>query len=100
MSWVIFLEATQEKSLSDYLKDRILKSAIERNFEIIGEALNRLMKTDAETADRIPECRDIIAFRNLLIHGYEVVDDARVWEVIEQDVERLRDLVAVILKEM
>ena len=96
----LILEATGERSLSDYLQDRILRSAVERNFEIIGEALNRLSKTVPETAERIPEYRDIISFRNLLIHGYEMVDDSQVWEVIERDVEPLGDLVSEVLKEV
>jgi uncharacterized protein with HEPN domain len=67
------LEATREKSLADYRHDRLLRQAVERNFEIIGEAVGRLAKLDPATAARISEYHQIIAFRNLLIHGYDLV---------------------------
>src|SRR5437870_7792151 len=95
----LILSATAGKSLDDYETDRLLRSAVERNFEIVGEALTRLRQTDPTTAERIPECRDIIAFRNVLVHGYEFIDNRRVWQIIQRDVQRLRDQVAELLNE-
>jgi uncharacterized protein with HEPN domain len=66
-----------------YREDKLVKAAVERKFEIIGEALNRLVKTAPETAGAIREVGKIIAFRNLVIHGYDVVSDPIVWDVIE-----------------
>jgi uncharacterized protein with HEPN domain len=57
-----------------YARDALLRSAVERQLEIIGEALNQLSRVAPEIADRIPELRRIVAFRNLLIHGYAAVD--------------------------
>jgi uncharacterized protein with HEPN domain len=71
------------RTFSDYEKDRQLRRAVEREFEIIGEALNRLTRTDAEMAARIGELPRIVGFRNRIIHGYDTVDDAVVWGVIE-----------------
>lgn len=62
------LQATQGRTLADYQQDRLLRQAIERNFEIIGEAVSRLARLDAETAARIGDYPQIIAFRNVLIH--------------------------------
>ena len=90
-------EAVQGKTLDHYHADRILRQAIERNFEIIGEAMKRLAEHDPESARRIGEFRQIIAFRNVLIHGYDLVDHALVWSTIESQLpELLRDVSALL----
>lgn len=67
----------------------MLRSAVERQFEIIGEALNRLSRTSPDLADEIVEYKRIIAFRNILIHGYAQVDNRLVWSVVEEKLPRL-----------
>lgn len=62
---------------------------MERHFEIIGEAMRRLEKDDAGAAGCIAHYRRIIAFRNVLIHGYDVIDPAIVWSAIADDLEPL-----------
>ena len=57
------------------------RRAIEREFEIIGEALGRLRQTDESTAARISGLPRIVAFRNRIIHGYDAIDDATVWGI-------------------
>lgn len=76
-----------------YAETEIIHSAVERKFEIIGEALGRLAKLDPILAQRIPDARNIIAFRNVLIHGYAAVEHHRVWRIIE---ESLPDLVVTV----
>jgi uncharacterized protein with HEPN domain len=71
-------KAVESKTLDDYRRDRLLRQAIERNLEIIGEAIGRLAKLDPATATRIGQHARIISFRNLLIHGYDLVDEAQV----------------------
>ena len=66
---------TTGRNLQDYAGDALLRSGVERQFEIIGEALNRLAKSDPSTASTIGDYQQIIAFRNVLIHGDDVVDD-------------------------
>lgn len=73
------------KTLHEYERDRLLRQAIERNFEIIGEAMNRLAQQDAEIASRISKHRRIIDFRNLLIHGYDLIDHRIVWSTIDEE---------------
>lgn len=68
------LEATSDSDLAQYLENRLLRQAIERNFEITGEALNRLRRTDPEAAGRIGNTPRIVAFRNILAHGYDTID--------------------------
>ena len=78
------LEFIEGHTFSDYSKSDLLRSATERQFEIIGEALNRLKKTDINTANMITDYGQVIAFRNILIHGYDVIEDAVVWDVIQK----------------
>lgn len=77
------------RSWEDYEADALLRSAVERQFEIIGEALKQLRQVDENLASQVPDLRRIIAFRNLLIHGYAAVDDRLVWEVATDRVAEL-----------
>ena len=77
------VDFSRGKSFKDYQRDVLLKSGIERQFEIIGEALNQLSKVDPQLAAGIPDLPRIVAFRNILIHGYAMLDDLIVWEAIE-----------------
>jgi uncharacterized protein with HEPN domain len=83
------VEATDGKSLDEYRSDRLLRQAVERNFEIIGEAVLRLARDDAETAAALGPFQQIISFRNVLIHGYDLIDDAQVWQVVNSDLPQL-----------
>jgi len=76
---------TAGKERADYRKDEFLRSAVERQFEIIGEALGRLRKDAPDVAAKIPSHRRIIDFRNILIHGYDRVDHDVVWDIVEAD---------------
>ena len=66
-----------------YQHDAMLRAAVERQFEIIGEALSQLGRRDPALLARIHDHRRIIAFRNILIHGYADVDDALVWDIVQ-----------------
>lgn len=88
---------TSGKEFAAYESDAMLRSAVERQFEIIGEALRRLQETAPELASEIPEHRRIIAFRNVLIHGYAVVDSRLVWGVVLGKLPELRSHVARLL---
>jgi uncharacterized protein with HEPN domain len=85
------------KTLEAYQNDDLLRSAVERQFEIIGESLARLRAVDPDTATSIPESARIIAFRNLLIHGYATIDDMIVWGVVEGNLPQLRDTLRQLL---
>jgi hypothetical protein len=75
----------------------LLRSAVDRLFTIIGEALTRLEKLDASVASRISDYRKIIGFRNVLIHGYEVIDDAIVWTTVQNHLPILKQQVETLL---
>ena len=91
------LDFTSGKTFDDYANDEMLQSAVERQFEIIGEALNRLSKIDAQTVSKISYFERIVSFRNILIHGYDVVDSAVVWDVIQQDLPKLHNEVKTLI---
>ncbi len=92
-------EFTGGKTLADYESDAMLRSAVERQFEIIGEAMTLLARSDEPTADRITHYQRIIAFRNVLIHGYIDVHDRLVWDVLETHLPTLAQEVEALLEE-
>ena len=91
---------TENRSFRDYASDRMLRSAVERQFEILGEAMNQLARIDLALAERIPDFRRVIGFRNMLIHAYDRIDAAVVWRVVEHDLPPLRGAVAALLAEV
>jgi len=86
------------KTVADYKSDLMLRLAIERQFEIIGEALTRLRKTDPSILQRITEHDRIIGFRNVLIHGYDNIDHDTTWRIIQEKLPVLRRELEELLK--
>ncbi len=79
----------KDATFDDFCSDDLLSSAIERKFEIIGEALNRIKKKHPSDLEAISEFPSIIGFRNILVHGYDHVEDSVVWGIILQDLPEL-----------
>lgn len=75
----------------------MLRSAVERQLEIIGEALNQLSKADPQMGAAIPDLSRIVAFRNILVHGYAVVDNALVWQLLDDRLPALERVVRGLL---
>jgi uncharacterized protein with HEPN domain len=73
---------------------------VERQFEIIGEALNRLSKVSPDLAQDVPNLREIIGFRNILIHGYASVDHGRVWQIVVDLAPELKLVVSGLLERL
>jgi len=92
------LEFTQNKTVDDYIADRAFRSAIERELQIIGEALLQLDKVSPEIAGQIPNYLNIIGFRHILVHGYDSLNPATVWNVIETKLEGLRAKIQSLLR--
>ena len=91
------LAFTNGKVFQDYMQDSLLRSGVERQFEIIGEALNRLVKAAPDVAGQVSQCKRIISFRNILIHGYDLVEDAVVWDIVAKDLPLLHSQVVKLL---
>lgn len=89
----LVVEFVAGRSRADYEADALLRSAVERQFEIVGEALSQLARHAPDLAAGVPDLPRIVAFRNLLIHGYAAIDDRLVWEVAT---ERTTPLLALL----
>lgn len=76
------------------------QAAVERKFEIIGEALNQLAKLDGAMAARIPDLPQVVAFRNQLIHGYASVKVSTVWNIAQSSLPQLLNDVQAPLGEL
>jgi uncharacterized protein with HEPN domain len=90
----------RDKNEADYRADPLLHSAVERQLEIIGEALNQLDKSAPAIAARIPHLRQIVGLRNILIHGYALVKHDLIWRSVRDDLPQLRAIVDALLKEL
>jgi uncharacterized protein with HEPN domain len=86
------------KTFDDFVHDELLRSGVERQFEIIGEAMTRLVKHDAAVAQKITDYRKISGFRNALIHGYDSIDDVTSWGIVTIKLPILRAEVDELLK--
>ncbi len=75
---------TRNMDFESYRESTVTQRAVERNFEIIGEALNRIKKIDETILQTVSGHQRIIGFRNILIHGYDTVDERIVWSAIER----------------
>ena len=95
----LILDFTRGKTFSNYENDALLRSGVERQFEIIGEALNRLNRVDPATADQISQARRIIGFRNILVHGYDIVENTVVWDIVEKNIPILHTEILSLLED-
>jgi uncharacterized protein with HEPN domain len=92
------LEAfTQNVSLEEYTADGMRRAAVERKLEIVGEALSQARKVDPTIEQAISEYRRIIAFRNILVHGYAAIDHTTVWGILRKDLPVLKRKVELLL---
>ncbi len=83
-----------------YAVNAMAQAAVERKFEVIGEALSQLAKVDVALAARIPNLPQIVAFRNQLIHGYATVNVSTVWNITQNALPSLLVAVQGLLDEL
>lgn len=86
-----------EVDAGGFAESVLIRSAVERQFEIIGEALGRAAREDSALADLMPEIPRIVGLRNRLIHGYDSVDDQIVWDIVQT---KLPALPATLLRQL
>jgi uncharacterized protein with HEPN domain len=81
---------TSGKSLAEYRADDLIRSAVERQFTILGEAFLQADRLEPDLRSVIADLPKIIGFRNVLVHGYDVIQDDLVWQIIQADVPALQ----------
>ncbi len=90
---------TEGKSFAEYERDIMLRSAVERQFIIIGESVNLLSKADPEAVSQITNHRRIIDFRNRLAHIFYDTDNGVVWNIITNHLPILHREVRELIRE-
>lgn len=88
---------TSGKDFPFYAADAMLRSAVERQFEIIGGALGRAVRIEPELEVKIHEIHRIVGMRNRLIHGYDSVDDELMWDLVQTKLPALTKLLDAVL---
>lgn len=80
----------EEKDFFKYRNNIMLKRAIERNFEIIGEAINRIITRDSIYIEKISNAKSIIGLRNQVIHAYDSISDENIWSILINHLPKLK----------
>lgn len=78
------------KDFLAYKENIMLKRAVERNLEIIGEAMNRILKIDKGFEIKISDARDIVGLRNQVIHSYDNISDENIWAIVVNHLPQLK----------
>ena len=86
------------KTFEDYQADELLRAGVERKLMIVGEAINQILRLDPELAAGISQSRQIVGFRNMLVHGYFAIEDETVWGIVKNDIPVLADEATQLLK--
>ena len=92
------MEFTRGMSFDEYTRSAMVKAAVERKFLVIGEAITKLKKEHPEILKQITDHEKIIRFRNVLVHGYDMIDDTTVWSALKDSMPTLQHEVTKILK--
>ncbi len=82
-----------------YKNHIMLKRAVERDLEIIGEAINRIIKTDDSFKNKITDAVEIVGFRNQVIHGYDTVSDEIIWSILKDHLPLLKKEINLLINE-
>ena len=92
----IFEFLGEKKDFFEYQENKLLRRGIEREIEIIGEAMNRILNLDQNI--NIENARQIVDTRNWVIHGYDKVDDVVIWGIVSNHLPKLRNEIEVLLE--
>ena len=90
---------TNEKDFFSYRKNLMLKRAVERDLEIIGEAINRILTRDASFEQKITNAKAIIGLRNQVIHAYDNISDESIWAILTNHLPKLKSEIEKLTRE-
>jgi uncharacterized protein with HEPN domain len=86
----------EQRNFNDFLANKQLRRSVERELEIIGEAVKRIHQIDSSIP--IDNIRKIVGLRNLVIHAYDSVDNETIWGIVINHLPKLRDNVVRLLE--
>jgi uncharacterized protein with HEPN domain len=87
-------------SFDAYVADKRARLSVERQFTVIGEALKALSRLEPALLARLPTVSSMIAFRNILIHRYQAIDQSIVYQHARSSLPKLREAAAALLAEL
>ncbi len=85
-----------DRNFIKYQENKLLRRAVEREIEIIGEAMSKILSLDPSV--NIQSSRKIVDTRNWVIHGYDKVDDVIIWGIVIIHLPILRDEIKLLLE--
>ena len=85
----------EDRNFTHYESNKLLRRAVERELEIIGEATNRILKLDVNLT--ISHARRIVDLRNFVIHSYDSIDNVIIWGIVIKDLPILKEQVVQLL---
>jgi uncharacterized protein with HEPN domain len=80
----------EEEDFFNYCNNLMRKRAVERNLEIIGEAIKRIITRDDSFMEKISNAKAIIGLRNHVIHSYDSVSDENIWSILINHLPKLK----------
>ncbi len=95
----LIVDSTSETTFEQYEEDPLLRAAVERQFEIIGEATRRLANDDQAIAEKVTGYQTIIGLRNRIIHEYDNIANRTVWNIIQNNLPTLLTEVTTLLEQ-
>lgn len=96
---IFIVEVLRDRVRADLDEDRIIRCAVERELISLGEALSQLHRVAPEIAEQIERWKDIIGFRHILVHGYDILDMDVVWDIVQDDIPLLIEKLDAMLKD-
>lgn len=89
----------EERNFFKYQANVMLKRAVERDLEIIGEAINRILKQDSSFLEKITHAKAIISLRNQIIHAYDNISDEIIWSILTNHLPKLKSEIDTLITE-